>query len=62
MFLSNSRTLQNIFLQIFRNYFEEVGSDKGYYFGVVRVFWKNVVGYVLEAPQNNSENYFGGSP
>ena len=49
-------------MQIFRNYFEEVGSDKGYYFGVVRVFWKKyfVVGYVLEAPQNKSQKLFWG--
>ena len=39
-----------------------MGSDKGYYFGVVRAFWKKyfVVGYVLEAPQNNSEKLFWG--
>ena len=39
-----------------------MGSDKGYYFGVVRVFWKKyfVVGYVLEAPQNKSQKLFWG--
>ena len=39
-----------------------MGSDKGYYFGVVRVFWKKyfVVGYVLEAPQNESQKLFWG--
>ena len=66
VFLSNSRTLQNnLFANFQKIIFEEVGSDKGYYFGVVRVFWKKyfVVGYVLEAPQNKSQKLFwGGHP
>ena len=39
-----------------------MGSDKGYYFGMVRVFWKKIFcsGLCTEAPQNNSEKLFWG--
>jgi len=39
-----------------------VGSDKGYYFGMVRMFWKKIFcsGLCTEAPQNNSEKLFWG--